>query len=63
VVNGATYDRTPGGGQPLTGEDAVFLSDLEKDRGETTNLRRRHPQVADELMTLLAKWKKDVRAK
>lgn len=62
VVNGTTYDRSAQGNQPLTGEDAVFLSDLEQDPGETTNLRRRNPQVADELITLLEKWRKDVRA-
>jgi arylsulfatase A-like enzyme len=57
VVNGRTYERGPDGGKPLGGEDAVFLSDLSTDPGETRNLRKLHPNVVDELTTLLAKWR------
>lgn len=60
VVNGATYDRTPEGRKPLSGDDAVFLSDLEADPGESMNLRRRHPELADELQTLLARWQREL---
>ncbi len=60
VLNGATYDRSPEGRKPLGGEDTVFLSDLEADPGESVNLRRRNPQLADELESLLARWQRDV---
>ncbi len=60
VQNGIVHDGTPPGEKPLEGEDAVFLSDLEQDPKETTNLRRRHPNVTDELQTLVARWRKEV---
>lgn len=60
VVNGAVFDGTESGSKPLTGEDAVFLSDLEADPGERRNLRRARPEVVDELQTLLTQWRKDV---
>ena len=60
VVNGVDFDRTEAGAKPLTGEDAVFLSDLEADPGERKNMRRAHPNVVDELQTLLTQWRKDV---
>jgi hypothetical protein len=60
VVNGINYDRTPEGRRPLTGDDAVFLSDLEADPGERTNLRHKNPAVADELMSMLDHWQKTV---
>lgn len=60
VLNGVVHDGTPEGEKPLTGEDAVFLSNLEQDPGETRNLRRQNPQTADELQTLLAEWRKEV---
>lgn len=60
VLNGIDHDGTPQGEKPLTGEDAVFLSNLEEDQGETRNLRRENPQVVDELQTLLGEWRKDV---
>jgi arylsulfatase A-like enzyme len=58
VLNGRTYDRGPEGSKPLAGEDSVFLSDLSADQGETKNLRRVHPNVVDELTTLIDKWRK-----
>ena len=57
VVNGIVYERTPESRKPLTGEDAVWLSDLEADPGEKTNLRRKHPEIVDQLSTLIAQWK------
>lgn len=60
VINGITYDRTPEGHRPLEGNDAVFLSNLEKDPGETTNLRHQQPQTTDELSTAAHKWRQDV---
>jgi arylsulfatase A-like enzyme len=61
VKNGRDYEGTPAGNQPLTGEDAVFLSNLDEDPEESRNLRRRYPQVVDELDTLLARWLQDVK--
>ncbi len=60
VVNGVVHDGTPEGEKPLTGDDAVFLSDLERDPGETQNLRHQQPKILDELQTLLNKWRKEV---
>lgn len=60
VLNGVAHDGTPAGDKPLEGEDAVFLSNLDDDPGESRNLRRQHPEIADELQTLLEKWRKDV---
>jgi len=60
VINGITYDRTPEGHTPLAGDDALFLSDLEKDPGETTNLRHEQPQVVDDLATAAHQWRREV---
>ncbi len=60
VLNGIDHDGTPAGEKPLEGEDAVFLSDLEQDPGESKNLRRVHPNVTDELETLVHKWRSEV---
>ncbi len=57
VVNGRLYDRRDDGGQPLTGEDAVWLSNLDDDPGETRNLRREQPKIVDELLTDLYRWR------
>lgn len=56
VLNGRLYDRRPDGGRPLTGEDAVWLSDLSEDPGETKNLRHLHPGIVDELSTAAGRW-------
>jgi hypothetical protein len=61
VKDGKTFDGTPDGNKPLTGDDALFLSNLEEDPGEKTNLRHKHPQVADELATAIAQWAVEVR--
>ncbi|HEY3935918.1 MAG TPA: sulfatase-like hydrolase/transferase [Bryobacteraceae bacterium] len=62
VLNGVTHDGTPEGNKPLEGDDAVFLSDLSTDPGESRNLRHQHPEVTDRLQTLVHQWRKDVEA-
>jgi len=42
------------------GDDHVFLADLEADPGETTNLRRQHPEIAEQLLALHDAWHADV---
>jgi hypothetical protein len=44
----------------LKGDDAVFLSDLQQDPGEARNLRHEHPEMVDELQTVLQQWRKTV---
>jgi arylsulfatase A-like enzyme len=51
----------PGPQNRLQGDDTVFLADLAADPQETTNLRRKHPQVAAELSGEISKWLADVR--
>ncbi len=60
VINGRTFDRSPEGSNPLPGDDAMFLSNLESDPQETKNLRRLHPNLADELATLAARWQESL---
>ena len=60
VLNGRTYDRSSEGVQPLTGDDAAFLSNLSADQGESENLRRTDPALLDELMTIARKWQSAV---
>jgi arylsulfatase A-like enzyme len=60
VLNGVTHDGTPDGNEPLTGDDAVFLSNVKNDPGEQHNLRHQHPEVADQLQTLVHEWRKQV---
>ncbi len=57
VVNGRLYDRRPDGNKPLEGEDAIWLSNLDDDPGETRNLRRTHANLVDELLTDLYRWR------
>jgi arylsulfatase A-like enzyme len=40
-----------------TGEDAVFLSDLDVDPGETSNLRREHADVVRKLLAMHDAWR------
>ena len=44
----------------LKGEDEVFLADLETDPGETTNLRRRHPDLARKLLAMHDAWRESI---
>ncbi len=59
VKNGTDFDGSEAGSHPLTGDDALFLSDLVRDPGETTNLRHKAPEVADQLATEAARWLAD----
>ena len=61
VVNGRLFDRRDEGDKPLEGEDAVWLSNLEEDPGETHNLRRLHPELVDDLLTGLYRWRDALR--
>lgn len=61
VMNGFNADGTEDGRKKLTGDDAMFLSDLDQDRSETKNLRRLHPNVVDELATLQRQWLEEVK--
>ena len=56
-MNGRVYDRTPDGHKPLTGDDAVWLSNLDEDPGESRNVRRANATLVDELMTDLYRWR------
>jgi hypothetical protein len=60
VIDGITYGRSEQDKKPLTGDDALFLSNLKDDPGETTNLRHQHPDLVDELSSLVHKWRKEV---
>lgn len=60
VKDGKTFDGTPEGNKALTGEDALFLSNLADDPGESKNLRHQYPQITDELATLMEQWLRTV---
>jgi arylsulfatase A-like enzyme len=62
VKGGIVFDGTPEGSKPLSGDDALFLSNLDDDPGETNNLRHQAAGVADELATKASAWLKDVTA-
>jgi arylsulfatase A-like enzyme len=50
VLNGQLVEGLPP-------EDAVYLSDLEADPGETTNLATEEPQIARELQAVAEQWR------
>jgi arylsulfatase A-like enzyme len=60
VRNGKIFDGTPEGATPLEGDDALFLSNVDEDPGESKNLRHRNPALLDELLTMAEKWLQDV---
>jgi arylsulfatase A-like enzyme len=60
VENGRLYDRTPEGSQPLAGDDAIWLSHLVDDPGESRNLRHANARLADELLTELHQWQRSL---
>lgn len=60
VINGIVYDGSPEGRKPLQGDDAMFLSDLSEDPGESRNLRRKYPDIADELASAIHGWRETV---
>ena len=47
--------------KPPAGDDALFLSNVEDDPGESRNLRHAHANVADELQTMTDQWLKAVK--
>ena len=62
-MNGVLFDGTPAGREPMKGEDAIFLSDLDKDPGETTNRRREQPTIVDDLATKAHQWLEEVKSR
>lgn len=56
TLNGFDASGAPDSRKPLTGEDAVFLANLEQDPGETKNLRRQFPAIAEELEQAVKAW-------
>lgn len=60
VIGGKLFDRSAEGAKTLTGDDAMFLSNLDIDPGETKNLRRVHPGLVDELATLASRWQNEL---
>ena len=40
-------------------EGSVFLTNLDNDPGESINLRRRHPDIVDRLLTEIQKWSRE----
>jgi arylsulfatase A-like enzyme len=56
VKNGTDFDGSEAGSHPLSGDDALFLSDLASDPGETSNYRHKAPAVTDQLATEAARW-------
>ena len=61
VKNGKLFDGTPDGNKALDGDDALFLSNLDQDPGESKNLRHKYPAVADELLTMAERWQDNVK--
>jgi arylsulfatase A len=56
LVCNAIVGRKPGKTLRLEGEDAIFLSDIEADPGETKNLRKEHPEIVGRLLKLHEEW-------
>jgi uncharacterized sulfatase len=61
VLNGMTADGPRAGETRLTGDDAVFLSDIVEDPAESRNLRQRHPEVVEQLTAAIKQWSGQVR--
>ena len=59
VKDGREYDGNSN--EPLKGDDALFLSNLEDDPGERRNRRHDEPALADELSSLAHKWLEGVK--
>ena len=59
VCNGIV-DQDAGRGHRAGAQDAVFLADLVADPAETTNLRARHPEIAQRLLELHASWRRSI---
>ncbi len=63
VEKGKDYDGTEKGNQPLTGDDALFLSNLDEDPGERRNRRHDQPAMTDELSSMAHQWLAGVAAR
>jgi arylsulfatase A-like enzyme len=61
VKDGREYDGLSN--EPLKGDDALFLSNLEDDPGERRNRRHDEPALTDELSTLAHRWLDEVKNK
>ena len=61
VKDGKTFDGAPNGAKALEGDDALFLSNVDEDPGESRNLRHQNPALVDELLTMAEKWLQDVK--
>jgi arylsulfatase A-like enzyme len=61
VENGKEFDGTPAGNEPLKGDDALMLSNLEEDAGERRNRRHDEPALADELSSMAHRWLEQVK--
>lgn len=53
VLNGQINEGVPS-------EDKVFLSDIEADMSERSNLKNEYPEIAEELTILAKKWKESI---
>ncbi len=60
VIDGIEYGRTEESRKPLQGDDAMFLSNLEEDPGESRNLRHDHPELVDDLAGAVHRWRETV---
>ncbi|MBI2685586.1 MAG: sulfatase-like hydrolase/transferase [Acidobacteria bacterium] len=56
TLNGYNADGAANGRKPITGEDGVFLANLEQDPGEKSNLRRQFAGVAAALEAEAKAW-------
>ena len=56
VIDGFDADGTPQGQEKQQGANALFLSDLETDPGESRNLRPEQPALAEELAQSARRW-------
>lgn len=64
VCNGLINLKNGQGLRPrASGENALFLSDLQADPGETKNLRRKYPQVVDKLLKIHKEWRNSLESK
>jgi arylsulfatase A-like enzyme len=61
VKDGREYDGLSN--EPLKGDDALFLSNLEDDPGERRSRRHDEPALTDELSTLAHRWLDEVKNK
>ena len=61
TLNGYEANGGPDSRKPKTGEDAIFLANLEQDPGEKKNLRNDFPAVAEALEKEVKVWLEAVR--